>query len=55
MPDCLESGEDAGDLAGALFVLTAEAGSEGFGVLADTVGRSLRRAATWAGRSVGQS
>jgi hypothetical protein len=33
--ECLEGGEDAGDLIGALFVFSSEAGGEGFGVLAD--------------------
>ena len=34
MAECLEGGEDAGDLIGALFVFAAETGGEGFGVLA---------------------
>lgn len=35
MPECIEGGEDAGDLIGALFGFAAEAGGKGFGVLAD--------------------
>ena len=35
MAEGFEGGKDGGDLIGALFVFAAEAGGDGFGVLAD--------------------
>jgi len=34
MPECLEGGEDDGDLIAALFVFATKAGGQGFGILA---------------------
>jgi hypothetical protein len=52
--ECLEGGEDGGDLIGALFVFRPKQAARDSGSW-PMVGRSLRMAATWAGSSAGQS
>ena len=52
VPQRLEGGEDGGDLIGALLVLAAEAGGEGFGVLADG-GQELAEDGDLVGQAVG--
>ena len=49
MTECLEGGEDGDDLIGALFVLLPKQVARDSGAW-PTVDRSLRTAATWAGR-----